>query len=677
MRSMPNVTFDQIDRTCTGKRSAQKDGFRTQCPAHGGDGTNLSVLRGADDSAILKCHSHHCAYSDIISALHIEPEPAPAPKRTKAAASEQGDVKEWIYRDIGGAPVLKVVRTDTAERKDIRQMRPAGNGWHWGGVSRTVPLLWADEIATREGDLLIVEGEKAAQAVRDLRTPRLVTTWQGGTGNVSKADLSLCEGRTVVLAADADKPGRKAMRKIAADAYAAGASAVRMLLPEGDSGDDLADLIAAGDVTDRETLDAYLDAAADVSAEEAAADRPAGGGGPSGDKRPILSALSGGFTAAFKMFGLELRWNSRTGFIETKVAPDESIPTSVTGEDPGVIQDEEGITPRMWQVRHLGLQIGTDWGALKERHIQAVLAILEEHATKMQGGNRVPYRITKEGLVRWRAHVSISVPHDPLIAWLDDLRAHPKPSDDPAEDLADVLGDGLSAAQHECLRSGLQLFLASMIHRVLAPGVKIDRALALVGPAGCGKTELGGLLTAPWHSATFRLAVEQPDARRNALVEMHSCPVVACADELAGLDWRTVDGAKELLAQNVDTFTKKYESEPTTQARGFAVYATANFSKRLPWDIGLERRLHVARCGTPIHEVLPGKSLPEVLDPDSCHRIMAGALRRVEAGAGGWTLQGDGIGVPAAAARTAAENYVAMLTDGSKKKREEELVMFV
>ena len=127
------------------------------------------------------------------------------------------------------------------------------------------PLLWADELAKQEiPSLLIVEGEKAAQAVRDAGITNCVTTWAGGTGAVAKADWGAVAGREVVLWADADAVGRKAMKRAAQICDEAGAASVRLILPEGMSGDDAADLIAADLITNGSDLRAYIEANAEA-----------------------------------------------------------------------------------------------------------------------------------------------------------------------------------------------------------------------------------------------------------------------------------------------------------------------------------------------------------------------------------------------------------------------------
>ena len=66
------------------------------------------------------------------------------------------------------------------------------------------PLYCADKL--REGQVIVVEGEKSADAMARL-TGRQAIAWAGGTYGVRHADWSPLAGRSVVIWPDADGPG--------------------------------------------------------------------------------------------------------------------------------------------------------------------------------------------------------------------------------------------------------------------------------------------------------------------------------------------------------------------------------------------------------------------------------------------------------------------------------------
>ena len=130
------ILYADIDAAAIGRREPQSNGFRAACPAHGGDGMNLSILRGNDGGAVIRCYSRGCNYGDIVEAFGIDRPPRDA-ARPAAVAHPPGD-HVYVYRAAGGEPVLAVARTDAVggEAKRIAQWRPTARRvvGNWGVV---------------------------------------------------------------------------------------------------------------------------------------------------------------------------------------------------------------------------------------------------------------------------------------------------------------------------------------------------------------------------------------------------------------------------------------------------------------------------------------------------------------------------------------------------------------
>jgi KaiC/GvpD/RAD55 family RecA-like ATPase len=96
--------------------------------------------------------------------------------------------------------------------------------------------------------VLIVEGEKSADAVNKHSLGYVPVAWPGGANAVDQIDWSPLIGRDVILWPDADRAGRAAMEKVRAHVIAAGARSVRcvQLPPELPESWDLADDVPAG-----------------------------------------------------------------------------------------------------------------------------------------------------------------------------------------------------------------------------------------------------------------------------------------------------------------------------------------------------------------------------------------------------------------------------------------------
>ncbi len=163
----------------------------------------------------------------------------------------------------------RIKRTDftNAEGEPDKRCIPehlVGGRWQTGDGPEGVEYIYRRQEVLERCDepLHVFEGETCADAGAALGLRAI--TWRGGTGRVSKALeplTALCSGEHVILHTDADQPGRKAMRKIAA-AIAPVAASVRIVdyfpnenperggrdiqdrLAEGGNADDLMQLIA-------------------------------------------------------------------------------------------------------------------------------------------------------------------------------------------------------------------------------------------------------------------------------------------------------------------------------------------------------------------------------------------------------------------------------------------------
>lgn len=198
----------------------------------------------------------------------------------------------YIYTDAAGAPLLRVLRIQTAEGKTFAQFHAEDGRWVKGGLPIT-PLLNLTALAAQpNAPVLVVEGEKTAHAaVAYAPEGWLVTTWPGGSGAVGKVDWAPLHGRRVAIWPDYDlkaypkehklagkllppddQPGRKAARKIAA---AVPGAAIVGFLPEviaaGDDGWDLADPLPAG-LKRSDVMFAILEAVEPKAAPESTAE---------------------------------------------------------------------------------------------------------------------------------------------------------------------------------------------------------------------------------------------------------------------------------------------------------------------------------------------------------------------------------------------------------------------
>ena len=198
------------------------------------------------------------------------PDFAPLRDDERAAAASAGDAGDkpprWTSslpggssarydcRDADGKLAFVVLRWDGPRKRFAPytpEKRGDRDGWRTGYPPGARPLYRLPELldADAAAQVLAVEGDKCADAVAAARIGGAVTTWAGGSAAWRKTDWGPLDNRRVFLVADADDPGRKAMRDLAAQLEPRVAE-VRIALPDGDDGRDIADEIEAGGARD-------------------------------------------------------------------------------------------------------------------------------------------------------------------------------------------------------------------------------------------------------------------------------------------------------------------------------------------------------------------------------------------------------------------------------------------
>lgn len=128
--------------------------------------------------------------------------------------------------------------------KKIRPLWWDGSQWLWKAPPAPRPLYNLVALQQRpNAPVLIVEGEKTADAAAKLFPSAIAITWPSGCKAIDKADWSPLIGRNCTLWPDADAPGIQAMDKLSAKLIKLGAAQVRIIIPPADvpEGWDLAD----------------------------------------------------------------------------------------------------------------------------------------------------------------------------------------------------------------------------------------------------------------------------------------------------------------------------------------------------------------------------------------------------------------------------------------------------
>lgn len=146
----------------------------------------------------------------------------PAPKPGQITHYRHGAPSHsWEYHAPDGSLMGLICRFDTPEGKEVLPYTYCTDGtrseWRWQGFNKPRPLYGLDKLAERPtATVLLVEGEKTADAAAKLLPHIVVATWQGGAKAIQNADWTPLNGRSVVLWPDNDAPGTSAMLEISA-----------------------------------------------------------------------------------------------------------------------------------------------------------------------------------------------------------------------------------------------------------------------------------------------------------------------------------------------------------------------------------------------------------------------------------------------------------------------------
>ncbi len=184
---------------------------------------------------------------DPFAPLHEAPPPSPSIRRAAAPAvimpaplplpdviqhPQHGPpAMVWRYFGASGALLFAVARFNLPGGKQVLPYCCTATGWRWKAADALRPLYGLDRLAARpDAPVLLVEGEKTADAAALLFPDHVAMTWPGGSNATGKADWAPLAGRHVAVWPDNDAPGRKAAAAAGKAASAAGAAAVAVVV---------------------------------------------------------------------------------------------------------------------------------------------------------------------------------------------------------------------------------------------------------------------------------------------------------------------------------------------------------------------------------------------------------------------------------------------------------------
>jgi hypothetical protein len=193
---------------------------KARCPGHDDSDPSLDIAE-KNGGTVFICRAG-CDQHAVLDALK-----ARGLWRTNGTANDDGTLRhpdlakpDIVFRYHNAeAELVGVVCRWNARAGKKKELRPAtydAGKWRWNAFPEPRPLYHLpDLVAQPDKPVLVVEGEKAVDAARDIITCHVVTTWPGGSKAIKEADWRPLRGRDVVLWPDNDEAGKTAMRAIA------------------------------------------------------------------------------------------------------------------------------------------------------------------------------------------------------------------------------------------------------------------------------------------------------------------------------------------------------------------------------------------------------------------------------------------------------------------------------
>lgn len=219
---------------------SRPDRWTCACPVHkGGQERHPSVLLYLNERRHLmgRCYACGARLPEMLFALGKDM--TELTNGRKQMDGRRKAVAHYVYRDKSGKPLYRVVRSEPKafHQERATMTRFLGPGWEvlqWTpglGDCKRVLYRW-NEWATRpNAPVIIVEGEKDADALWDMGLP--ATCNVGGTGmGWSEEYTHALAGRRAVIIPDSDGPGTAHAIEIAGSLVAFGSLASLRYVPE-------------------------------------------------------------------------------------------------------------------------------------------------------------------------------------------------------------------------------------------------------------------------------------------------------------------------------------------------------------------------------------------------------------------------------------------------------------
>lgn len=417
------------------------------------------------------------------------------PKRGRAVRYQPA--KTWAYRDADGRLLGYVLRLEIDGKKitptiTYCQHKDGTRRWCTKPFPVQRPLYGLDRLAARpDAPVVVVEGEKAADAAQAALPRMVVVTWPGGTNGVRWADFGPLELRDVTFWPDADDVGVEAMLAVSDKVPIKRQRWIRTDgLPQGfDAADvegDIAAFCKERVTNDRPFVVVDRPAAEGSEPERGApiADEP---GGREVDSDTPAPVIQGELVDDRKgtAYGAVVSWSSLGLETNDKGTPHANLDNAVR-----VLQGHPELQGRIWLDEFTG-RIHTDWPTGQ------VVEWSDAHDNQLNLFVQRILKLHRMGITTIQQAVNTAAfnnRRNELVEWLNGLQW------DGQDRLCTFMGRAFGAQQDAYTAAVGRCWLISMVARAFQPGCKVDTMPVFEGVQGKSKSTALGILGGKWYA---------------------------------------------------------------------------------------------------------------------------------------------------------------------------------
>ena len=495
------------------------------------------------------------------------PEDAPQPpdehyQRIQSEWVKLKFIRRWTYTDAQGRVVGHVCRFERYDngvvRKDVIpqtwcQGTDGKREWKFRAIPKPRPLYHlADLLARPSAPVLIVEGEKCADAVREIMPQYVGIAWAGGAAAWRNTDFTPLRGRKHVLlwpdldrANDAnghllpsdDQPGLKAMMEIGHQLQSFDIKDIKIIIPTGD------DLPDGFDIADAVDLKWTWERAKDWMTPRV---QPIGQAIATIEKiaKPVPTP-----TTPIKWRQLDLVVNS------------SKIPIANHNNAMRVILMDPALTGLVWHDEFLGRELTRyrtgelhEWGEIDSLSLQLYLQD-SVHIDRMSVD-------TVRGAVRLAAErdtrncVKEYIEHT-------EWDQHPR--------IDSMMHDIYHCVDDVYTRAVSRNFWKMMIARIYRPGCKVDNMVVLEGGQGSLKSTSLSIIGGEWFAEQHESATDP-----RSFAEVLQAKLLIEITEMDAFGRSEVTRIKSAITTQSDRYRIPYESQATDHPRQCVMVGTTN-----------------------------------------------------------------------------------------------------